>query len=125
MRQRFLAGTFALLVGLALTLGAAAKPHDRSSTNGKRAIPLLRVGVTPAISTLDPFNSGSDQGLGLETLLKIGSGGSLRPWLAERVTRPGPLVYVYHLRRGVRFWDGNELTATDVANALNYYRDPK
>jgi peptide/nickel transport system substrate-binding protein len=31
---------------------------------------------------------------------------------------------VYHLRPGVKFWDGRPLTAQDVANAVNYYRDP-
>jgi peptide/nickel transport system substrate-binding protein len=48
----------------------------------------------------------------------------LRPWLATRVTQPGKGVYVYTLRKGVKFWDGSELTAADVANALNYNRYP-
>jgi peptide/nickel transport system substrate-binding protein len=34
------------------------------------------------------------------------------------------VTYVYHLRHGVEFWDGNELTSADVANSLNYDRAP-
>src|SRR5262249_48199511 len=48
----------------------------------------------------------------------------VKPWLAQSVTNPGRALYIYHLRHGVKFWDGNELTAADVANALNYYRYP-
>jgi peptide/nickel transport system substrate-binding protein len=57
--------------------------------------------------------------------MTFGSNGKLRPNLASKVTQPGPAIYVYHLRHGVKFWDGNEVTATDVANAINYVRYPK
>jgi peptide/nickel transport system substrate-binding protein len=36
------------------------------------------------------------------------------PALAARLENPDPLTYVAHLRRGVRFHDGHELTAADV-----------
>jgi peptide/nickel transport system substrate-binding protein len=54
----------------------------------------------------------------------IDNQGRLKPHLATSVSRPSPVTYVYRLRRGVRFWDGSELTAQDVANALNYSRYP-
>src|SRR5207249_1496910 len=44
--------------------------------------------------------------------------------LARSVSRPTSATYDYHLRRGVKFWDGSELTADDVANAINYQRHP-
>src|SRR5688572_9127779 len=36
------------------------------------------------------------------------------PELADRLENPDPLTYVAHLRRGVRFHDGHELTSRDV-----------
>ncbi|MBI3669222.1 MAG: ABC transporter substrate-binding protein [Acidobacteria bacterium] len=39
---------------------------------------------------------------------------NLRGDLAERWESPGPLTYVFHLRRGVRFHDGRPLTSADV-----------
>jgi len=60
--------------------------------------------------------------LGLESLIKIGSDGKLHPHLAQSVQQVGNLRFEYTLRKGVKFWDGNELTAADVANSLNYYR---
>lgn len=36
------------------------------------------------------------------------------PALAERLDTPDPLTYIAHLRRGVRFHDGHELTSKDV-----------
>ena len=38
----------------------------------------------------------------------------LQPWLAESWETPDPLTYVFHLRRGVRFHNGQALTARDV-----------
>jgi peptide/nickel transport system substrate-binding protein len=88
-------------------------------------IPLLRVGLTSPNSTLDPARSqGVSPFPAFERLLALGPDGSLHPQLATSVTRPGPNVYVYHLRHGVRFWDGNVMTSADVVNSLNYERYP-
>jgi peptide/nickel transport system substrate-binding protein len=38
----------------------------------------------------------------------------LRPWLAESWDIPDPLTYVFHLRKGVQFHNGQPLTARDV-----------
>jgi peptide/nickel transport system substrate-binding protein len=110
----------AAAVGLAVVAAASA------SGGGSNAIPLLRIGVGP-ISTLD--QSRTDVGvivdsLALDTLMKINANGTLQPNVAQSVTHPGKAVYVYHLRHGIKFWDGSELTAADVANSLNYERYP-
>ena len=63
--------------------------------------------------------------LAFDTLMKYGPGQQPEPNLASSVTHPNPVTYVYHLRHGVKFWDGDPLTATDVAYALNYVRGPK
>src|SRR5690242_1530505 len=39
---------------------------------------------------------------------------NLQPWLAERWDVPDPQTYVFHLRHGVRFHNGQPLTSRDV-----------
>lgn len=60
----------------------------------------------------------------LEPLISLDSEGKVVPRLAESWTHPDPLTYVYTLRPGVRFWDGSELTADDVAFSINRNLDP-
>jgi peptide/nickel transport system substrate-binding protein len=43
---------------------------------------------------------------------------NLQPWLATSWERPDPRTWVFHLRPGVRFHDGQALTAADVAYTL-------
>jgi peptide/nickel transport system substrate-binding protein len=91
-------------------------------------IPLLRFGeLTPGVATLDPNvnqGCGGECGLYLEHLLTVNQNGKLVPQLATSISEPGKAVYVFHLRHGVKFWDGNEMTSADVANAINYQRYP-
>ena len=44
--------------------------------------------------------------------------------MALRLDNPDPLTYVAHLRRGVRFHDGHELTAADVVYTYGAFLDP-
>lgn len=119
-----------LALACAFFVSTVGRADAAPSSGSARAqtIPLLRVGFQNRITTLDQFRfAGNSQifcALGLETLVKIAPDGSLKPNLAVRVTQPGRAVYVYHLRKGVKFWDGSELTADDVANSLNYLRFP-
>ena len=46
-----------------------------------------------------------------ESLMDTGDDLRAHPRLAERLETPDPLTYVVHLRRGVKFHDGHELTA--------------
>ncbi len=43
----------------------------------------------------------------------------LKPWLAERWEIPDPQTYVFHLRQGVKFHDGQPLTSRDVKWTLD------
>ncbi len=46
------------------------------------------------------------------------------PWLAERwEVAPDGSTYTFRLRPGVRWNDGRELTAEDVAFSFGYYRE--
>src|SRR4051812_11030511 len=51
---------------------------------------------------------------------------SLKPQLAESFEEsPDHLVHTFHLRKGVKFHDGTELTARDVIAVLDAVKDPK
>ena len=86
----------------------------------------LRVGLAVPVSTLNPAVAwGNVTALGLEGLQQLNPAGKLEPALAEKITRPTPVKFVYKLRPGVKFWDGHPLTSADVVNALKYYAQPK
>jgi peptide/nickel transport system substrate-binding protein len=103
----------------------AASQGAGSAGAAAATIPLLRIGDDAALSTLD---TGTDEGNDvygtLETLTKFGPNGQAVPDLASSVTQPNATTYVYHLRRGVKFWNGDPMTSADVVNALDYYRKP-
>ncbi|HEX6519859.1 MAG TPA: ABC transporter substrate-binding protein [Streptosporangiaceae bacterium] len=114
----------------ALSACSSAGSTPTAGTSGaSAAIPVLRVG-TPAIQngTLDPLTTqgcATDYcGLFMERLLKFSPQNTLEPELATSVTHPDPVAYVYHLRHGVRFWDGSEMTSADVVYSLDYQEAP-
>jgi peptide/nickel transport system substrate-binding protein len=117
----------AMTAMLAAGLAACGGGTPAATSAGSAAIPLLRVGMPYPITTLDEskdLNANYLTELGLETLLKYGPQGQLEPDLATSWAQTSPVTYVYHVRHGVRFWDGHPLTATDVAYSLNYDRAP-
>lgn len=59
-----------------------------------------------------------DNLLNLDDQLRVG------PGLATHWEQPDAMTYLVHLRRGVRFHDGHELTSTDVAYTFNSLIDP-
>jgi peptide/nickel transport system substrate-binding protein len=55
-----------------------------------------------------------------DTLVYPENDGSLRPMLAEKwEAAPDGMSFVFHLRKGVKFHSGKELTAEDVAFSMN------
>jgi peptide/nickel transport system substrate-binding protein len=120
-----------VLVAAVAVAVASAVAARASGAFGAAQAPLLRIGeVNSAVSTLDiardaSGNGGTVDDLGMESLLRFAPNGKLIPWLATSYSHPSPNLYIFKLHKGVKFWDGNEMTATDVANALNYYRYPK
>jgi peptide/nickel transport system substrate-binding protein len=59
-----------------------------------------------------------------ESLLRLTPDLQTAPGLATRVDHPDELTQVYTLRSDVRFWDGQPMTATDVAYSLNRQLNP-
>ncbi len=49
----------------------------------------------------------------------------IKPGLAERWENPDPVTYLFHLRRNVKWHDGQPMTADDVVFSLRTWMDPK
>jgi peptide/nickel transport system substrate-binding protein len=58
-------------------------------------------------------------------LVRIDADLRVVPDLAESLEQPDPMTYVARLRRGVKFHNGRELTAEDVAYTFRSLIDPK
>lgn len=79
----------------------------------------LIVANTADIITLDPTQirdnqSGNVRAQLFDGLLEIDAEGEVRPVLAEKWEQPDSLTYVFYLRKGVKFHNGEELKAEDV-----------
>ena len=59
-----------------------------------------------------------------DNLLTLDDQLRVSPGLATDWQQPDPLTYIVHLRRGVRFHDGHELTADDVVYTFGSLIDP-
>jgi peptide/nickel transport system substrate-binding protein len=115
-----------VLLGVAVavsTSGCAASPQANESA-------YLIVGVRTAPNNLDP-RQGSDEAsarvaqLLYSSLMTNGDDLRPRPQLAERLDNPDPLTYIAHLRHGVKFHDGHELTSRDVLHTYQPFLDPQ
>jgi peptide/nickel transport system substrate-binding protein len=119
-----------LAFSLSACSGTAAAPSDAAGGAGASSgagptVPLLRVGLDFDLTSLDEtknISANNVDGLSLETLVQFGPRGQVEPDLATSWDQTSPVTYVYHLRHGVKFWDGHPLTAADVAYSLNYDR---
>jgi peptide/nickel transport system substrate-binding protein len=115
----------ALLAAGCSATSAAPQGAGGAAGSASATIPLLRIGDDAILSTLD---TGADEGNDvygtLETLTKFGPSGQIEPDLATSVSQPDSTTYVYHLRQGVKFWNGDPMTSADVVNALDYYSKP-
>src|SRR5438105_1026874 len=79
----------------------------------------LRVGLDVDADTLDPRLTKNTSGFRMKEvafngLVAIGPDYSPVPDLAERWDNPDDKMWVFHLRQGVKFHDGSNLTANDV-----------
>jgi peptide/nickel transport system substrate-binding protein len=91
----------------------------------------LVFGLARDITGLNPFvrtrsTNKYVRQIAYETLLDYDTKGNLVPALAESWTiSPDGRVYTLRLRRGVKFHNGEELTAEDVRWCAEYAKDPK
>jgi peptide/nickel transport system substrate-binding protein len=123
----------AALVGVGVVAGCSSSGSGGSTGssataagNANATISNLQIG-SAAVSTLnyDDSNIGYASGLGnlvLEPLLIEGKSGKIEPWLAQSWQQVNTTTYVYHLRHGVKFSDGDPMTAADVVFSWDFYR---
>jgi peptide/nickel transport system substrate-binding protein len=108
---------FALLTSACLRQQPPADPN------------IITVAARVGPNSLHPLKA-NDEGtvrvgqLIYDSLMDLGGDLRAHPRLAERVEMPDPLTYIAHLRRGVRFHDGHELTARDVVYTFSRFLDP-
>jgi peptide/nickel transport system substrate-binding protein len=107
------AGAFALVVGLSLAVG-------RAGAQAQSPPSVLRVDIGAELGSLDPLTVNDGQQViyihesVVEALTGVGSReGGVTPVLAESWETKGT-NWVFHLRRGVRFHDGSQMTSADV-----------
>jgi peptide/nickel transport system substrate-binding protein len=116
-------GSRSVLLSAFLLLSACSQPVPSAERQ------YLIVAQRTSPNSLDP-RVASDEAtarigqLVFSTLLSIGDDLRPQPQLAERLDNPDPLHYVAHLRRGVTFHDGHELTARDVVYTYALFLDP-
>lgn len=116
----------AVVVGSVLwTAGANA------SSENTRATSVLRIGINGAPDTFDPTLLGDNRSIEMaqnvfEGVLDVDNKARIVPGVAKSWTlSKNKLVYTFHLRKGVRFQNGNPLTAADYVYTLNRSLDPK
>jgi ABC-type transport system substrate-binding protein len=119
----FVGSLIVLLLGFSLPLRAASEVPRRGGT--------LNVGILKDLSLMNPLVKTSSvdrriRGLMFEPLLGIDLRGNLQPGLALAwKISPGGKSYLFKLRQGVKFHNGQEMTAEDVKFAIDYTMNPK
>src|SRR6188474_3281418 len=90
---------------------------------------IITVAARVGPNSLHPLKA-NDEGtarvgqLMYESLMDTGDDLRAHPRLAERLETPDPLTFVVHLRHGVKFHDGHELTARDVVYTFSRLLEP-
>lgn len=106
---------FATLVLIGL-LGCA-HPRSASSNTVTMLIENSPTSLDPRVGT-DAQSEHIDP-LIFDSLVKRNAHFGIDPWLAERWETPNPLTYIFHLRSGVKFHNGQPLTSRDVKWTLD------
>jgi len=115
--------SFFFLVVLISPLHGAADAPKRGGTL-TLAVRRDLVIMNPLVGTRSTEQAIRD--LMYDSLLALDLKGNVQPNLAERweISRDGR-VYTFHLRRGVKFHDGREMSAEDVKFSMDYTMNPK
>jgi peptide/nickel transport system substrate-binding protein len=105
------------------TLALAAVPASAADT--------INIALNADIRSTNPGVNRDDNTDGVvlnmvEGLTGYRDNGSAAPLLAEKIdVSADKLTYTFHLRKGVKFHNGDELTSADVLWSWNRYMDPK
>src|ERR1700730_7785516 len=117
------AAAYAAPIVCAVAFPACAKPEPLAGPD------FLHVDIATSPTSLDPrfasdaISTRLDE-LIYDSMVRVDGNGSYVNDLAESVERPSPTALIFHLRHGVRFSDGRELTARDVKYTYDSVLDP-
>src|SRR6266545_7762018 len=118
---------FGRLLGVGIwALGVAACSQPEASAANADVVSVV---VRASPNNFDP-RVGTDETsqrvhqLVYSQLMTIDDQLRVAPGLAARLDNPDPLTYVAHLRHGVKFHDGHELTSKDVVYTFGSFLDP-
>lgn len=109
-----------LAVAMVWSAGCRQAPADRTSIVVAMADPVIN--LDPRVGT-DAASQKLHQLL-FSTLVRIDNQLRVVPDLADAIDQPDPVTYVAHLRRGVMFHNGRELTSDDVVYTFRSFLDP-
>ncbi|HEX7125433.1 MAG TPA: ABC transporter substrate-binding protein [Thermodesulfobacteriota bacterium] len=118
-------------VGFGLAAPGTLRPGRAGAADGApRTGGRITFGSTALPASIEPHLEGADiyqrrKPLFYESLVWVDFDLTPRPQLAERWEERSPTEYVFHLRRGVRFHNGKEMTAEDVKFSYERVLDPK
>jgi peptide/nickel transport system substrate-binding protein len=115
-------GVWALGFGCALSVACGASAPSGDADIVKVVIRASPVNFDPRVGT-DEQSQRVHQ-LVYSHLMRIDGQLRVVPGIAARLDNPDPLTYVVHLRSGVKFHDGHELTAKDVVYTFSSFLDP-
>ena len=109
--------------------GNAQGGGDATGKPSNAEVAMLNVGQGGSVRNLDQAASYDTNNypivnLLIEGLMTYTPTGQLVPKLAKSVDHPNDLTYVYTLRDGLKFWNGDPVTAEDAAFSLERNLDP-
>ena len=102
-----------------ITFNRIPTPSDPTLVKGKADNKDLVVAYNADTTTLDPHCAGNSAAVNvlmpvMEQLVKYDENGELQPWLAESWEVLDDHSWEFHLRKGVKFHNGEEMKASDV-----------
>ncbi|MCP4428482.1 MAG: ABC transporter substrate-binding protein [Chloroflexi bacterium] len=106
---------------------AAEAPAEEAAPTGPVAGGTLTLSLGPDFVTFHPYWDVTNRNFKptfFDPPIRIGDDGQFEPWLAEswEISDDG-LTITLHLREGVMFHNGREMTAEDVVWSVDYARD--
>ena len=123
--RRFVIATTLLTLLIGLAGGVARAATSASPSPGAEKL-VLRTGMMQAVDTLNPFAGGTMAAaeanhLNYDFLVGYAPNGDVRPELADswEVSDDG-LTWTFKIHPGIKWQDGEPLTARDVAFTYNY-----
>jgi peptide/nickel transport system substrate-binding protein len=119
-----------MLVALSACGGGGTATPQAPPAGGETAVSqVLRFGLDVEPETLDPrlsrdVSASRIYELCADGLIQLDENLAPQPSLAESWDNPDELTWIFHLRQGVKFHDGSDLTAEDVKYTYDTIRDP-